>query len=93
VVVNVAADGTVVRPLMTVVSKMAVVAMLAEAAWRNGAGDEPERSVIVHLAGFDLRHPRFTGAIGPSLRSALGLAAPDDVTTNGGRLREAGNGG
>jgi hypothetical protein len=90
--VDVAADSTVVvRVLMIVVSRMAVDAILAEAAWRNGAGDEPERSEIVDLAGFGLRRSRFAGTIGLSLGSTLCLAATDDVTAVGCCLREASN--
>jgi hypothetical protein len=88
--VNVAADSTIVRVLMIVVSKMAVDAIPAEAAWRNGASDEP-RSEIVDLAGFGLCRSRFAGTIGLSLGSTLCLAATDDLTAVGGCLREASN--
>ena len=86
-----AADSIVVRVLIIVVSKMAVDAIPAEAAWRNGASDEPGRSKIFDLAGFGLRRSRFESAIGLSLGSTLCLAATDDVTAVGCCLREASN--
>jgi hypothetical protein len=85
--VDVSTDITVVRVLM-IAASMAVDAMLADAAWRNGAADE---AVIVDLAAFNPRRPHFAGTIGLFLGSTLCLTATDDVTAVGCCLREASN--
>jgi hypothetical protein len=78
-------SNPIVKPIAT--------AGLTKATWGNRAGNEPKwlvEGVIIHLAGLYLRHPRVTRRVGLAFRLASRLAATDDLTTVGSRLREAG---